>query len=139
MRVIEPEDVAALGVPRGSLTPEERREIEDHVRHTYDFLVRIPWTQGLSRIPEIAAKHHEYLDGSGYPAQAPAPQIPVQARMMTVADIFDALTASDRPYKTAVPLERALDILHAEVKRGKVDADVLTLFIEARLWEAAAS
>ena len=136
VRVVEPEDVAALGVVRGSLTPEERREIEDHVRHTYDFLVRIPWTKGLAQIPDIAAKHHEYLDGSGYPEQLPAPQIPLQARMMTVADIFDALTASDRPYKTAVPLERALDILHAEVKRGKVDPDVLALFIEARLWEA---
>jgi HD-GYP domain-containing protein (c-di-GMP phosphodiesterase class II) len=136
VRVVDPEDVAALGVRRGSLTPEERREIEDHVRHTYDFLVRIPWTKGLSRIPEIAGKHHEYLDGSGYPEQLGAPAIPIQARMMTVADIFDALTASDRPYKTAVPLERALDILHAEVKRGKVDAEVLALFIEAKVWKA---
>lgn len=136
VNVLEPQDVAALGVRRGSLTPQERREIEDHVRHTYDFLVRIPWTQSLCRIPEIAGKHHEYLDGSGYPGRVDGPAIPVQARMMTVADIFDALTASDRPYKAAVPLERALGILEAEAKRGKVDADVLALFIDAKVWKA---
>lgn len=135
VHVVEPADVDALRVARGSLTASERREIEDHVQHTYDFLVRIPWTQALSRIPEIAGKHHEYLDGSGYPEKLPAPNIPVQARMMTVADIYDALTASDRPYKQAVPLDRALDILQAEVGRGKVDGEVLDLFIEAKLWQ----
>jgi hypothetical protein len=139
VRVVEPADVDALQVARGSLTASERREIEDHVRHTYDFLVRIPWTAGLSRIPEIAGKHHEYLDGSGYPERLPGPQIPMQARMMTVADIFDALTASDRPYKQAVPIDRALDILHAEVGRGKVDPDVLALFIEAEVWQTMSS
>lgn len=135
VQVVEPQDVDALQIARGSLTASERREIEAHVQHTYDFLVRIPWTQGLARIPEIAGKHHEYLDGSGYPFNVPAPEIPVQARMMTVADIYDALTASDRPYKQAVPLERALDILRAEVGRGKVDGGVLDLFIEAKLWQ----
>ncbi len=136
VRVVNAQDVDALRVPRGTLTPEERKEIEDHVRHTYDFLVRIPWTQGLSRIPEIAGKHHEYLDGSGYPGKLPAPEIPIQARMMTVADIFDALTAADRPYKSAVPIDRALDILGSEVGRGKVDGEVLSLFIEAKVWKA---
>jgi len=96
--------------------------------------VRIPWGRSLALVPEIAAKHHEYLDGSGYPSQIPEPQIPLQARMMTVADIFDALTASDRPYKKAVPVTDALDILHAEQKRGKLDPDVLQLFIEARIF-----
>lgn len=135
VHVVEPQDVDALQIARGSLTASERREIEAHVQHTYDFLVRIPWTQGLARIPEIAGKHHEYLDGSGYPQKVPALDIPVQARMMTVSDIYDALTASDRPYKHAVPLERALDILRAEVGRGKVDGEVLDLFIEARVWQ----
>ncbi|MEM6295489.1 MAG: HD domain-containing phosphohydrolase [Myxococcota bacterium] len=137
VRVVEPEEVDALRIPRGTLTASERREIEDHVRHTYDFLVRIPWTASLSRIPEIAGKHHEYLDGSGYPSALGEPEIPIQARMMTVADIFDALTAADRPYKQAVPLDRALDILHAEAKRGKVDPDVLALFIDASLWQTS--
>lgn len=128
-------DVEALRIPRGTLTASERREIEDHVRHTYDFLVRIPWTASLAGVPDIAGKHHEYLDGSGYPHALPRVEIPMQARMMTVADIFDALTASDRPYKQAVPLDRALDILGAEAKRGKVDPDVLALFIERKPWQ----
>ncbi len=133
--VVEQADVDALRIPRGTLTEAERREIEAHVQHTYDFLVRIPWTHRLARIPDIAGKHHEYLDGSGYPSRLPEPEIPLQARMMTVADIFDALTASDRPYKQAVPTARALDILQAECTRGKVDADVLALFIEAQVWQ----
>ncbi len=97
--------------------------------------MRIPWTETLALVPDIAGKHHEYLDGSGYPSRLPEPEIPLQARMMTVADIFDALTASDRPYKQAVPIPRALDILQAECKRGKVDPDVLALFIESQLWQ----
>src|SRR5690606_33003157 len=103
------------------------------------FLVRIPWGQSLSLVPEIAAKHHEYLDGSGYPHRLPAPQIPLQARMMTVADIFDALTASDRPYKKAVPVPDALDILRAEQRQGKLDPDVLALFIDARIFATVGS
>jgi HD-GYP domain-containing protein (c-di-GMP phosphodiesterase class II) len=132
--LLEGEELEALLVRRGSLTEAERLQIQDHVTHTYDFLVRIPWGQSLALVPEIAAKHHEYLDGSGYPARLPAAEIPLQARMMTVADIFDALTASDRPYKKAVPVTLALDILRAEQRQGKLDADVLALFLEARLW-----
>ncbi len=133
--VFEPADIEALRIPRGTLTASERSEIEDHVTHTYNFLVRIPWTSSLASIPDIAGKHHEYLDGSGYPSALAKAEIPVQARMMTVADIFDALTASDRPYKKAVPLDRALDILHAEAKRGKVDPEVLKLFLDAKIWQ----
>ncbi|MBL4686950.1 MAG: GAF domain-containing protein [Nannocystaceae bacterium] len=129
------DEVEALLVERGSLTPAERLEIQSHVTHTYNFLVRIPWGHHLQRVPEIAGKHHEYLDGSGYPAAVASSEIPVQARMMTVADIFDALTASDRPYKKAVPVVKALDILTAEVKRGKVDADILALFVATKVWQ----
>jgi HD-GYP domain-containing protein (c-di-GMP phosphodiesterase class II) len=133
--LLGPDDLDALLIARGSLTDPERREIQSHVTHTYNFLVRIPWGDSLARVPEIAGKHHEYLDGTGYPSAAAAEQIPLQARMMTVSDIFDALTASDRPYKRAVPVDRALDILHAEVDRGKVDGGVLELFIGARIYE----
>lgn len=135
-RLLEDAELAALLVQKGSLTPDERVEIQNHVRHTYAFLSRIPWGSDLARVPEIAAKHHEYLDGSGYPERIGAGEIPVQARMMTVADIFDALTASDRPYKRAVPVARALDILGDEARRGKVDARLLQLFVEARVCEA---
>lgn len=136
VRPIGHDELFALTVERGSLTPSERIEIQQHVTHTYNFLVRIPWSRDLQGVPDIAGKHHEYLDGTGYPGRLPAPAIPLQARMMTVADIFDALTASDRPYKRAVPVAHALDILRAEVSAGKVDEQVLDLFVEARVFEA---
>ncbi|HVC37108.1 MAG TPA: HD domain-containing phosphohydrolase, partial [Gammaproteobacteria bacterium] len=82
-----------LSIPRGSLTPEERREIESHVVHTYNFLRRIPWPADLAAIPEIAGAHHEKLDGSGYPRGRTQSDIPFPSRLMTVADIYDALTA----------------------------------------------
>jgi HD-GYP domain-containing protein (c-di-GMP phosphodiesterase class II) len=139
LSVLTPVDLDALLIQRGSLTEGERIEIQSHVTHTYNFLVRIPWGATLRRVPEIAGKHHEYLDGTGYPTAAHAEEIPLQARMMTVSDIFDALTASDRPYKRAVPIERALDILEGEVGRGKVDGEVLRLFIDAKVYARAAS
>jgi HD-GYP domain-containing protein (c-di-GMP phosphodiesterase class II) len=127
----EPECVS-LSIPRGSLNPEERREIESHVTHTKNFLDQIPWTRDLKRVPEIAGKHHEKLTGKGYPGALGAPAIPPQTRIMTIADIYDALTAADRPYKKALPHAKALDILHAEAKSGLLDVDLLRVFIESR-------
>src|SRR5207244_1325064 len=89
-----------------------------HVVHTFQFLTQIPWTKELRRVPEIARSHHEKLDGSGYPYGARAEAIPVQSRMMAIADIYDALTASDRPYKKALRAEEALAILDAERRAG---------------------
>ncbi|MEE8217400.1 MAG: HD domain-containing phosphohydrolase [Vicinamibacteria bacterium] len=132
---------AALLIRKGSLTDEERfdpREgINSHVQHTYEFLRKIPWTGELRRIPEIAWAHHEKLDGSGYPQGLTAKKIPVQSKMMTISDIFDALRAWDRPYKRAVTPEKALDILKDEVKRGKLDEDLLSVFIETRIWDSS--
>ena len=125
-------ELERLSIPRGSLDQSERLEIESHVTHTFRFLSQIPWTRDLRRVPEIAYAHHEKLDGGGYPRQLQAEQIPVQARMMTIADIYDALTASDRPYKKAVPHERALDILEEDAKHDKLDRNLLDVFIEAR-------
>ena len=133
--VITPEEAQILSIPRGSLTPEEFKQIQSHVVHTYQFLVQIPWTKELRRVPEIARSHHEKLNGSGYPNRIGAAEIPVQSKMMTISDIFDALTASDRPYKSAVPVDRALDILGFERKAGAVDADLLELFIALKPWE----
>jgi HD-GYP domain-containing protein (c-di-GMP phosphodiesterase class II) len=129
------DELKALSVSRGSLTREEFAEIQSHVVHTYDFLRQIPWGRKLANIPQIAAKHHEKLDGSGYPTAAEAEEIPVQTRIMTIADIFDALTAADRPYKKAVPVDRALDILEMEVKGGKLDAELFRLFAESKVFE----
>ena len=131
-------ELISLSIPRGSLTNEDRLEIESHVTHTFNFLSTIPWTNKLRRIPDIAYGHHEKLDGKGYPRAIPATEIPVQTRMMTVSDIYDALTASDRPYKKSMPPSKALDILGYEAKGGKLDADLLTLFIDAKVYERIA-
>ena len=131
-------EVSLLSIPKGSLSDAERLEIESHVTHTYRFLARIPWTRTLRRVPEIAWAHHEKLDGRGYPRGIHAEAIPVEARMMTIADIYDALTASDRPYKRAVPAEKALDILGDESRRGQVDAALLGVFVEAGVWRGPA-
>ena len=133
----EPE-LQYLMIRQGNLDERERREIESHVTHTYRFLEQIPWTRELRRIPAIAYAHHEKLDGRGYPRRITAEAIPVQTRMMTIADIFDALTATDRPYKRAVSRERALDILAAEAKEGALDRDLLDTFVEARIFEHGA-
>lgn len=135
LRILDDAHLDALLIPRGSLTADERAEVQNHVRHTFEFLRQIPWGKALARVPEIAGMHHEYLNGTGYPRGAQAAAIPIQARMMTVADIFDALTAADRPYKKAVPLEKALDILHLEVRAGKLDPDVLEVFVAGRVFE----
>jgi HD-GYP domain-containing protein (c-di-GMP phosphodiesterase class II) len=126
-------EVVNLSISRGSLNADERAEIESHVTHTYRFLKQIPWTRDLRRVPEIAYKHHEKLDGKGYPASADPPAIPVQTRIMTIADIYDALTTSDRPYKKAMPHERALDILHMDAKKGSLDAELLEVFVASEV------
>ncbi|MBM4378243.1 MAG: GAF domain-containing protein [Deltaproteobacteria bacterium] len=124
-------ELSSLSILRGSLSREERLEIESHVTHTYRFLSQIPWTRALRRVPEIAWAHHEKLDGKGYPRAVQAPSIPVQSRMMAVADIYDALTASDRPYKKALPHDKALSILEMEARAGQLDADLFRVFVEA--------
>ncbi|HEY7039998.1 MAG TPA: HD domain-containing phosphohydrolase [Methylomirabilota bacterium] len=135
LTLLTPEEARILSITRGSLTPEEYEEIQSHVVHTYQFLKQIPWTQELRRVPEIARSHHEKLNGTGYPAGWRAPDIPIQTRMMTISDIFDALTSRDRPYKPALPVERALDILGQERRAGAVDGELLSLFIAVRPWD----
>jgi HD-GYP domain-containing protein (c-di-GMP phosphodiesterase class II) len=132
------DEVRFLTIRKGSLDETERLEIESHVSHTYRFLLQIPWTRELSHIPLIAYGHHEKLDGRGYPRRVKAPEIPVQTRMMTISDIFDALTAQDRPYKRAVPLQRALDIMQDEVREGMLDRDLFQLFVDAKVFERLA-
>lgn len=130
------DELQFLMIRKGNLDDRERREIESHVTHTYRFLEQIPWTRELRGIPEIAYNHHEKLNGGGYPRAVAADAIPVQTRIMTIADIFDALTATDRPYKRAVPCERALDILRMEAGEGTIDVHLLDSFIDARVFES---
>ena len=128
-------DLLALSVRKGSLTPDERREIQSHVTHTREFLAVLPWPPELARVPEIAAAHHEKLDGSGYPQGLTGEQIPLASRVMTVCDIYDALTAMDRPYKKAMTPDYALRILGDEVRQGLLDADLVQIFIESRIYQ----
>jgi HD-GYP domain-containing protein (c-di-GMP phosphodiesterase class II) len=139
MPLIDDDDMVNVSIRKGTLNEEERKEIESHVTHSFNFLSQIPWTKDLQGIPNIAYAHHEKLNGRGYPRHLQAAEIPIQAKMMTVSDIFDALTASDRPYKAAVPLARALDILGYEVKDGGLDREILDLFIEKEVYRRVLS
>jgi HD-GYP domain-containing protein (c-di-GMP phosphodiesterase class II) len=129
-----PEEARALSVPRGSLDEIERREMESHVVHSYQFLLTIPWPKRFADIPKIAYGHHEKLNGRGYPNRLVAGQIPPEVRMMTVSDIYDALTTGDRPYKRAVSPERALGILDEEAQQGFLDPALVKVFAEARIY-----
>lgn len=129
--LIDEAEFASLSIRRGSLTEAERAEIESHVVHTANFLRLIPWTAELARIPEIAEAHHEKLDGTGYPKGLNHREIPIGSKIMAICDIYDALTASDRPYKSAVPKAIAYRILEEEASAGKLDSDLVELFIRA--------
>ena len=133
--LLSKDELTKLSIPRGSLDDEERGEIESHAVHSYSFLEQIPWSSAMARVPEIARGHHETLNGQGYPRGVKGKDIPPETRMMTIADIYDALTASDRPYKRAKTKEEALAILKMEAKDNKVDADLLKVFINKGVYK----
>ncbi len=133
--MLEPQEFRFLSIRKGTLDPQERLEMESHVTHSFHFLTKIPWTPLMKGIPEIAYGHHEKLDGSGYPRGLTGDQIPLQARMMTISDIYDALTAQDRPYKRAVSPATALDILHEEAGEGKIDKELLDIFVVKKIYQ----
>ena len=137
--LLQPKEAELLSIAKGNLDESERRQIESHVIHTIEFLNQIPWTKEIRNIPAIAAAHHEKLTGTGYPNQLVAAQIPFQSKMMAIADIYDALSASDRPYKKAVPSDRALGIIAEEVKAGFLDEDLFRLFHEAQIFRLTRS
>ncbi len=137
--LLSAQELRLLSISRGNLDDQERSQIESHVSYTLNFLRQIPWTREIKNIPAIASAHHEKLNGTGYPNNLSAPEIPIQAKMMTISDIYDALSATDRPYKKAVPAELALDILFDEAKRGLVDAELLSLFQEAEVFRLTSS
>jgi HD-GYP domain-containing protein (c-di-GMP phosphodiesterase class II) len=135
LKLMSEDELHYLRIRRGSLDQDEIKQIQSHVVHSYNFLQEIPWTPELARIDEIVRGHHEKLDGTGYPDGVAAEDIPVETRMMTVADIFDALTASDRPYKRAMPVERALSILQMEAEGGQLDPEMVRLFVESEVYK----
>ena len=137
--MLDPQEFRFLSIRKGTLDPQERLEMESHVTHSFHFLTKIPWTPVMKGIPDIVYGHHEKLDGSGYPRRLAGSQIPVQARMMTICDIYDALVAQDRPYKRAVPTSTALEILHTEAGEGKLDQDLLDVFVAKEIYRATAT
>ncbi|WP_017659538.1 HD family phosphohydrolase [Baaleninema simplex] len=132
--LITDEELSQLSLSRGNLTPEERAEIEAHVSHSYEFLKQIPWTKTLSGVPEIAYGHHEKLNGTGYPRGLTGENISLQTQMLTVADIYDALTAGDRPYKHGLGVSTALHILRQEAARYAINPDLLAVFEQHQVY-----
>ncbi len=136
--LLDTQEFRFLSIRKGTLDEQERLEMESHVTHSFHFLSKIPWTPVMKGIPEIAYGHHEKLNGSGYPRGLTDTQIPIQSKMMTISDIYDALTASDRPYKHAVSIDRALDILHDEAAKGDLDRELLEIFATKRIYDRTA-
>jgi HD-GYP domain-containing protein (c-di-GMP phosphodiesterase class II) len=134
--LVTEDERANLSIRRGSLNDKERVIIQSHVQYTEAFVSRIPWPTGLGGIPEYCAKHHEMLDGSGYPRGLTGDRIPLQARMLAVADIYDALAARDRPYKKALPPDAVRRILEDEAGRGRLDAELVRIFYRDECWRA---
>ena len=135
--VISDEDVLALSVRRGSLTPSERRAIQSHVTYTKDFLSVLPWPPELAQVPDIAGAHHERLDGSGYPEGLLGEQIPLASRAMAVCDVYDALTAMDRAYKPAMSQDAAFSVLNDEARTGLLDKNLVDIFIASGSYHIA--
>lgn len=129
------EETKCLMIPKGTLTAEERALMEQHVDITEYLLKRIHFTKQLEKVPVWAPAHHEFLDGSGYPKKKTAEEIDREVRIMTIFDIFEALIATDRPYKKPMSIEKAFCVLNEMVEEGKLDGDILRLFIESRAWE----
>jgi response regulator RpfG family c-di-GMP phosphodiesterase len=122
-------EIYNLNVRQGTLTAEERYKINEHMIHGIMMLERMPFPKPLARVPEYAGTHHETLNGTGYPRKLGPDDLSVPARIMMIADIFEALTAADRPYKTPKKFSEALSILHSLKVKGHIDADLFDLFL----------
>lgn len=132
---ITEEEAQVLITARGTFTPAEYEKMKMHVVYTNDILKQIPFTEELKNLPLYAASHHEMLDGSGYPKGLESTELPLQSRILAVADIFEALTASDRPYKKAMSIDLTLKIMGEEVERGRLDKNLVDLFIEKGIYK----
>ncbi|MHA7815835.1 MAG: HD-GYP domain-containing protein [Pseudohaliea sp.] len=122
-----------LSIRRGTLTAEDRYRINEHISSTIEMLETLPWPEELARVPEITGGHHEKLDGTGYPRSLPGEKLSTAARIMAIADILEALTAPDRPYKKGKTLSESLRIMRFMVLDRHIDADLFRLFIERGL------
>jgi len=127
-----------LAVSRGTLTEEERYKINDHIVQTIVMLENLPFPRSLSRVAEYAGTHHETLDGKGYPRRLTAQQLSVPSRIMAIADIFEALTAADRPYKKGKSLSECIAILAGFRDRHHIDPDLFELFLRSGVYRTYA-
>ena len=134
VQLVDDYEFQAISVKHGTLTEDERKEIESHVRYTFDYLNKIPWNNNLKDVPRIACMHHEKIDGSGYPFGLKGEEIHILGRIMAIADVFDALTAKDRPYKKSMPIDKALEIIKNDADRQKLDKKIVDFFIEKKLY-----
>lgn len=132
--ILSEDEVHNLCVRAGTLTPAEREVINQHISTTIRMLEQLPWPKHLTRVPEYAGGHHERMDGKGYPKGLTREQMSWPARMMGIADIFEALTASDRPYKKAMPLSQALAIMRNFKDNGHIDPDLFDVFVERQVY-----
>jgi HD-GYP domain-containing protein (c-di-GMP phosphodiesterase class II) len=133
--LLSPLEIQLLKIPKGTLSQQEREIINNHVSVTIKMLESLPYPKNLRNVPELAGSHHEKIDGTGYPRGLTKEQMSIPARMIAIADIFEALTASDRPYKKAMPLSQALNIM-AEMKlNGHIDPDLFDVFMEAKIYD----
>ena len=128
-------ELACITVQRGTLTAEERSIIESHVSYTAKLLSKMEFRGEYKQVPKWAAGHHELLDGSGYPEHCAGEAIPWETRLLTIIDIYDALTAEDRPYKPPLPPEKAFAILRDMAKNGKIDPQILESFCKSEAWK----
>lgn len=133
--MISPEEMDRLMVSTGNLTPEERLAVQTHVTRSYQFLHGIPWTKHLRNIPNIVYMHHEKLDGSGYPQGWRQEDIPIQTQILTIADIYDALTGSDRSYRQKLSADAALQLLKSEAAKNRINKDLVNLFEQRQVYK----
>lgn len=137
--LLTPEEFAALSVRRGTLSAGERAEMERHALYTRRLLANMKFSGIYEPVPGWASEHHELLNGSGYPDHLSAEELPREVRLLTILDIYDALTAEDRPYKPPMPPERAFSILESMRDEGKLDGGILALFRESGAWQSAST
>ncbi|MDX1695486.1 MAG: HD domain-containing phosphohydrolase, partial [Ketobacteraceae bacterium] len=128
-------DVENLCIERGTLNRAEREKINEHINVSIDMLNSLPFPKTLRRVPEYAGGHHEKMDGSGFPKGLKRHQMSVPARIMAIADIFEALTSADRPYKKPMKISQALGILKDMRDRNHIDPDLFRVFLEGRVWQ----
>ncbi len=136
--LLSPEEKAAAMVQKGTLTARERQEMDRHVVYTRQLLDNVKFSGIYEHVPDWAARHHELLDGTGYPNHLTGNQLSREVRLLTILDIYDALTAEDRPYKPPIPPDQAFGIMESMRDKGKLDGEILSLFKESGAWKKTA-